>query len=383
MGKRDGGRWEPWEGGRKWVGADGKVAAFYIRRRVGGSLREIRTPATSESAAVAHLKRFEADPLAYDPAGSVQREGLRLSAELAEEYLAFSAAEGNSRAWRGKQKSILAWWADRFAGIDLRKATLQDHILPALKRRDATAKHHRIAVLKGLYTWLRTEAHRLTTAEDPVFGQLKVPQARAAQLTKSKLIPRDHVLLVIEQLRAEEVERRAARAARGNVVAMKKEPRDAPWSDALTLQAGTGWHSTEIQRYAAEGTIEPLPKHAQQEGVAGVVVCPMRKSGEPQRTRVGPEVLDAAKRLRAHGSISREWYDRAVKAACKAVKRPDGKVGLPVFTPGRLRHSVATWAIDNGADPAVVAAFLGHRSPRTTRKFYATHSSSSKVPTLI
>jgi integrase len=353
-----GGRWEKWEGGRKWVGADGKVAAFYIRRRVAGVLREIRTPATTESAAHAHLKRFEADPLAYDPAGVAPREGLFLTTELAQEFLDFSAAQGNSRDWRRKQKYLVAWWADRLVGADLRKVTLHDHILPAMKRKDATAKHHRIAVLKGLYTWLRTEVHRVTTAEDPVFGQLKVPQASVAQLTRSKVVPRDHVLLAIEHL-------------------------TSPWREALTLQAGTGWHTTEVQRFAAEGTVEPLPKHAAQEGVAGVVVCPMRKSGEPQRTRVSPDVLAAAKRLRAHGGFSREWYDRAVVAACSAVKRPDGGVGIAKFTPGRLRHSIATWAIDSGADPAVVAAFLGHRSPRTTRKFYATHASAAKVPTLI
>jgi integrase len=108
----------------------------------------------------------------------------------------------------------------------------------------------------------------------------------------------------------------------------------------------------------------------------------MRKSGEPQRTRVSPDVLEAAKRLRAHGPISLEWYDRAVKSACAAVKLPDGGGGIPPFTPGRLRHSVASWAIDMGADPAQVAAFLGHRSARTTRKFYATHSAPTKVPTL-
>jgi integrase len=43
---------------------------------------------------------------------------------------------------------------------------------------------------------------------------------------------------------------------------------------------------------------------------------------------------------------------------------------------------VASWAIEAGADPALVAAFLGHRSPRTTRKFYATNVSPAKVPTL-
>jgi integrase len=357
MTTREGGRWEPWEGGRKWIDADGKVAAYYIRKRIGGRRYEIRTPARSESAAHAQLKRFEADPEGYDPAGDAPREGLFLTDELVAEFLAYSKDEGNSLGWRRKQKHILAWWGERLERVDLRKVSLHDHVLPALKRRDATAKHHRIAVVKGLYTWLRTEVHRLTTAEDPVFGQLKVPQGRAAQLTKSKVVPRDHVLLVVENL-------------------------TAPWRDALLLQAGTGWHTTEILRFAAEGSIEPLPRHVQQEGVAGVVVCPMRKSGEPQRTRVGGEVLAAAKRLRAHGPISREWYDRGVKAACASVKRPDGEVGITAFTPGQLRHSVATWAIDAGADPAQVAAFLGHRSPRTTRKFYATHSAPTKVPTL-
>ena len=66
----------------------------------------------------------------------------------------------------------------------------------------------------------------------------------------------------------------------------------------------------------------------------------------------------------------------AVKAACRAAK-------IPPFTPGRFRHSVATWAINEGADPATVAAFLNHKSPRTTMRFYATHAVPKKVPTLL
>jgi integrase len=357
MTSASGGHWEGCEvrGLRVWRDADGR-RTFHIRKSIGGQRYELATGATNIASAIEQLRRFEADPERYDPRGEA-REGIYLSEKLVEDYLAYSKAEGNSAPWRRKQKHLLAWWGERLERLDLRKVDLADHILPALKRRDATAKHHRVAVLKGLFTYLRTVAHRITTAEDPVFGQLKVPQARAAQLTKSKVVPRDHVLLVVEHL-------------------------TAPWRDALLLQAGTGWHTTEILRFAAEGSLEPLPRHAQQEGVAGVVVCPMRKSGEPQRTRVSPEVLEAAKRLRAHGPISREWYDRAVKAACGTVKRPDGEAGIPAFSPGQLRHSVATWAIDAGADPAQVAAFLGHRSPRTTRKFYATHSAPTKVPTL-
>ena len=106
-----------------------------------------------------------------------------------------------------------------------------------------------------------------------------------------------------------------------------------------------------------------------------MLVCPRHKNGEPHRTRVTTEVLAAAEKLLAHGPISREWYDRAVRSACEAAK-------IPIFTPGRLRHSVATWAIEVGADLEDVSAFLGHRSPRTTKRFYATHAAPARVPTL-
>jgi len=68
-----------------------------------------------------------------------------------------------------------------------------------------------------------------------------------------------------------------------------------------------------------------------------------------------------------------EKYGFAVKAACRAAK-------VPAFTPGQFRHSVATWAITKGADPASVAAFLNHKSPRTRMRFYATHATPKKVP---
>ncbi len=104
-------------------------------------------------------------------------------------------------------------------------------------------------------------------------------------------------------------------------------------------------------------------------------MCPKRKSGETQRTRVSAHVIEAAKRLRAHGTFSRDVYDQALERACRAA-------GIAVFTGAMMRHSVATWAIERGADPAQVAAYLGHKSPATTRKFYAVHASPTKVPTI-
>lgn len=292
-------------------------------------------------------KRFETDPEHNNPAGSSHEAPIHLDAPLAAEFLACSRdVDKNSSTWVKKQQGYLAWWADQLKGRDLRKLTLLDDILPALE--EAKARGHRIAVLKRVYSWLRKVKHVLSVAEDPTFGRLTVPQARPEQWKRTKVIPREHYLLAHEYL--------------------------APhWRDGMDVQAGTGWHVSELVRFAKMGSVEPYRGEA--EGIAGVLVCPQTKSGEPLRTAVSAEVLEAGKRLLERGSFSFEKYTLAIKGACKAA-------GIPPFTPGRFRHSVATWAIENGADPASVAAFLNHKSPTTTRRFYATHAVPMKVPTL-
>jgi integrase len=346
---------EAWKHGRAWRDADGTLT-FYIRKQIKGRRYDVSTGCSTLRGAMEHLERFEKDPEAYQPGGDPGTEPIYLDVDLIKTYLAWSLNDrGNTPAWVAKQKAVLGWWMERLRGVNLRRATLRDHVLPALDK--APARRHRMAVIKALFSWLRKERHLITSAEDCSLD-LALPQIQPEQWRRVKTIPREHIDLVLEHL-------------------------TSPWREALLVQAGTGWHTTEVIRFAAAGAIEPLPRSVVQEGVAGVLCCPQHKSGEPLRTRVTPAVLDAAKRLLAHGSVSREWYDRAVRAACAAVKRPDGKVGIPVFTPGRLRHSAASWAIEAGADPASVAAFLGHKSPRTTKRFYATHASPAKVPTLV
>lgn len=90
---------------------------------------------------------------------------------------------------------------------------------------------------------------------------------------------------------------------------------------------------------------------------------------------VSEEVLEAAKRVRERGSFSPIWFYKAVWPGCDTG-------GIPRFNPGQFRHSVATWTMQAGAAPESVAAFLGHRSPATTKKFYATRAVVPKVPTL-
>ena len=389
--ERDRGVWEQ-RGGRIRFDAKGRPV-YVIRKQVRGRRYEVSTRKHTLAAALLEWERFEKDPERYAAGPTADTAAIYLDNDLAKKFLAWSVTEKhNSTLWVNRQKAVLAGWMERLQGVNLRRASLRDHIMPALEK--ASSRGQRIAILKAFFSWLRKERHVITSAEDPTLD-LSVPQQEPARWKKSKVIPREHLDLVIEHLRAEESERKARREARraareDNIVQLatakegaEEEQRDGPWADVLTLQAGTGWHVTEAMRFAGSGSIEALPKQAQQEGVAGVLVCPQHKSGEPQRTRASALVVDAAKRLLEHGAFSREWYHRAVKAACKAVKRSDGGSGIPVFTPGRLRHSVATWAIDSGADPASVAAFLGHKSPRTTRRFYAVHASPTKVPTLL
>lgn len=334
---------------------------YVIRQQVNGKRYVRSTRAHTERAAFAHLKRFQADPEGYDPRGDVRPESIFLDATLARDFLTWSRdVQGNTPKWVHDQKMYLAWWEERLKGIDLRQGPrdniLRDRIHPALA--GAAARPQRIAVLKKLYAWMREETHTISPTEDPTYGgALKVPPSRPAQWTRSKVIPPEHVQLAQEHL-------------------------TGIWGACLTILAGTGWHVSELERFARSGAIEPLPRASKADGSVAVLVCPLTKGGETLRTRVSDDVRDAAERVRKHGSFDRSKLAKAVKAACAVVKRPDGGVGIPPIKIGSFRHSVATWAIDNGADPASVSAFLGHRSPRTTRKFYATHAAPAKVPTL-
>ncbi len=344
-----------WEGGFTRRDAHGRLM-YVIRRSVGGKRYDVSTRCTTLKAAMEQLKRFEADPASYRAAGEERRDPIYLDAALTLAFLTWSRdVQENSAHWVAKQKRYLAWWAGTLKGLDLRRVSLALHIKTALDT--AKGQAHRIAVLKALYSWLRKERHTLTADEDPTFGTLAVPQSDPnARALKDKSISRKQYLAARKRL-------------------------DGHWRDALDLQAGTGWHVTEVQRFAKGGAVEAHPRKGVK-GVGGVLVCPETKAGGSLRTAVGADVLAAAKRLRKRGTFGTERYGMALKAACEAAVAAKELKPHEVFTPGRMRHSVATWAINAGADPATVSAFLNHKSPRTTRKFYATHAVPTKVPTL-
>ncbi|HVI74512.1 MAG TPA: tyrosine-type recombinase/integrase [Anaeromyxobacteraceae bacterium] len=339
------GKWAgTWDGGRIWRAADGSKT-YWIERQVNGRRYAIRTSATTLKAAYEHLRRFEADPDGY----SAPAPALYLDNELIKEFLGWSlSVKGNTPRWVQNQKSAMAWWLERFPRANLRHLDLRD-ILAALEK--APGRAAKVRVLKCFFAWLRKERHIIGAAEDPTFGTLTAPQSRPAQWRKSKVLAREHFLLAREHL-------------------------TGPWPDLLTVLGGSGWHLTELHRFAEAGAIEPLPTALRVEhGAVAVLVCPLHKSGAPHRTAVSQEVLEAAQRVRARGAFSESSFRRAIDSACDAAK-------IARFNPGWFRHSVASWAFMRGADPAAISAFLGHRATQTVKRFYAALATAPKIDTL-
>lgn len=356
-----------WEGGRVWHDAHGR-AVFVIRKQVNKKRYERSTHTSSETAAAIQLARFDADPENYDPRGEVKAAPIYLDADLRERFLRWSKEKGkkgygNSVDWVRNQGYHTLFWMEALGRVDLRKASLATNILPALRDPATGAElpnyKQRIQVLKTVYGWLRTVEHVLGPTEDPTFGTLTVPAARPAQLDKTKVVPLKSILAAVKWLRKHE-------ANNGD--------RTRPWGDLLFLLAGTGWHVTELARFTECGTIEPIPKGTKDRVSVGVLVM-THKSGQPHRSRVSAEVLAVAKKVMGTGSFSRAIFDKKIGEACM-------KAGVPHFTPGRMRHTVATWAEDHGAAPEFVSGFLGH-SPQTaiTKRHYSTHATPKKVPT--
>jgi integrase len=328
-----------WPGG--YIRRDTRGRTIYIiRRSIGGVRYEVSTGATSLRAAMAQLERFETDPAAYTPGGQ-RDDAIRLDEKLIADYIA--GCQKNSDSWLREKRTHLAWWSDRLHRVDLRRATLRDHILPPLK--GAPSRNARIAVIKHLYSWLRGQ-DRIETSEDPCLGKLHADPVKPVQETKSKVIAAAHY-----------------EKARKHMV--------GHYRDALDLLAGTGWHVREAVRFAESGEIEPYTG-PDPEGVAVLTVW--HKSGRLHRTLVTKDVAAAATRLRARGELSESMLYKTLRGACDAAK-------VPRFTAGRFRHTVATLAWETG-DAERVPAFLGHRSKQTTLKYYATRAVPPRVPTL-
>jgi integrase len=327
-----------WPGGYARYDKRKRKAVFIIERRVGGQRFHVSTRATTLSAAMEHLRRFEEDPWHYTPSGVEKSRPLYLTAELADGFRRWQLERGNTWRHVNELSHLLAAWAEDLDGVDLRRADLHEHIKPALDKR-RTRRQRRIQTIKVFFAYLRKERGLMRHAEDPTLD-LPVPKARPAKWTKRKALDLERV-------------RRAYRKLRG------------PYRDMLLLLTETGAHVAEIERFIREPTAELIDA----DDCAVLVV--QHKNREPTRIPIRyREAIAAAKRLKARGTVPR-WLRIHIHAACKAAK-------VEKFGPGALRHSVSTWAKDRGASMAEISEFLGHKDQRTTRRHYVDQA----VPTV-
>lgn len=352
-----------WEGGEVRVDRAGR-RTYWVRKRLGGGRFHFSLQTSDHEVALSELRRWRKDPHGFRLLPESDSRPVFLDDKLVERFLAWSKAKGNSPGYLAGQRRSLSWWAGELFRKDLR-ALHPRELHEALEK--VPGSRHKIAAVKVFFAWLREELHLVTLAQDPTTS-LHAPQARPEQWIKSKVIPREDVELVREHL-------------------------PDRYRDALDVLAGTGWHKTELVRFAAGGSVEPLPAKRRKEGAA-VLLCPLGKAGSPLRTIVSARVVAAARRLlkvkpdrrATHGNpVSGDYLNRAILAAVELVNKElaeEGKKAIKPFSAGSFRHTVATWAIEAGAAPEAVAAFLNHKSSTTTRRFYATLAAPPKVPTL-
>jgi integrase len=342
---------DTWEGGFIRRNARGQKV-YVIRRMVNGALFKVSTRCHTETAAVAQLRRFEANPSAYRPDGDTG-ERLKVDDDLIDAFLDYSRdVKRNTEQWVGTQRRYLEWWRDVLDGRDLRQLKTPDlvRLLQDARGKPVVADKMKREVIKALASWLRTERHLLTKAADPTLD-LKIPQGNSKTRDREdKSFPVGHYL-----------------KARKHLTGRYR------W--ALDVLAGTGIHAASLPRFVKDGRFEPY-RGTDKKAAAGVIVFPEEKDREEHRVAVSKEVLAAAKRLRSEGYLHLGRFAKALERACIRAK-------VEPHTPGRYRHAVATWAVNRGADLGAVASFLGHRSPATTRKFYATHATAAKVPTAV
>jgi len=231
----------------------------------------------TERDADVELLRFLADPEGYC-SETDEDEPIYLDDALVERFLAWSGGprsdngKQNTRKWLRWQKKCLQWWAERLVDaqgrmLDLRRVSRAKHVLPHLDGvpgskpgtwsiEPTKSKRHKREVIKGLYSWMRKHEARISAAEDPVMD-MPVGKGRVAQTEggKNKLVPRENVEKVIRHLLA----------------------KGSRYAHALTVQAGTGWHVTEVVRFIARGQIiEPVPRLLQEPGVSAILTSRWR-----------------------------------------------------------------------------------------------------------
>lgn len=327
---------------------------FVIEKKVHGVKFHVSTRATTLRAAMQHLARFETDPQNYQPLIVAAHNGLVMTEELIDEFHAWHQL-AVTREWALTARRHLIDWANHFAGADVRRLTLLEHLKPHLRGKRSIAG--RVKALKAFTSWLRTEKGLLTRSEDATLD-LAVPVSKPTQQTRTKAVLWETVVAVAEHL-----------------------PHDV--RDVLVVLAATGWHISEIRRFATSGSIRERVASDGPDVLA--VIGAQHKSGKRHFTALQHhQHVEAAKRIRVRGHVyDKTWLRKVMLRACEAAdaaaKKHNKEATIPAFTLGVMRHSVATWLRQAGVPDEASAQFLGHSSAATTRRHYIAHEVAPRV----
>lgn len=327
-----------WEGGYISLGRRDRKT-FVIERRHQGVRYHISTGAHERRAALGHLDRFEKNPAAYRPDGDELDKALHITEADVIRYVAWTReVKGNTREHAREVKRYLAQWLEDLGDVDWRRLKL-GALKTALAKRK-TARAYRIASIKAFCAWLREEEGALTSELD-VTRDLASIQAVPERQRREKKVPKD----LVEKLLA--------------VV-------DDRTRHFMVVKGSTGLHNSEIRRIVSgdRAVLEALDAEASAAngGCAGVARF-LHKSGDWDLKRIETrQALDSLLALQKTGFTARS-VNAAIKAGCATL-------GVPSFTVSVLRHSWGTWHAAAGADMAHISEGYGHKSERTSQRFY-------------
>jgi integrase len=344
---------ESWVGGRVRTDRRGR-RVYVIERMVDGKRIFVTLGPVSEDAALAELALFERAPAAYKATRASKdltpSDAVTITAERVQGCLERLAADGCSDDYRADCKRYLVAWTTALDGADLRTVKLLE-LTQAMKGMEG-ARAQRIAALKTFTRYLRDRGE----LENDATLLLHAPQPKPEKTVRKKGYDASVVERIYRGLQRQEVR------------------------DVLRIRAMTGQHHTEIDRVARGRGV--LTRVEGQGEIAGTVALP-HKSGDIHIQALATATLEAYERLQRRGSAPDDrWVARQCQEACDALK-----LGVH-FNPGELRHTFATLARSSGREvkPAsgglplsIVASAMGHRSERTTSRFY----DMSEIPPMV
>lgn len=339
---------------RKWLGGyvrhGKKGPAYIIERWIDGQRYHVSTKCRTERAALVQLAEFEADPRNYKPERArIQTGNLRrvtMSADLVDEYRTWMVTRTNpaSEEHASKHETRLEGWMKFYRDRDVRTVKLREIGAYLSDKKD---RPMRIQALKAFFGWLRKTKYMLDRTEDPTLDLDSEP-ARASQNSREVFISPENIMKVLPHLPDRS-------------------------RDVIILRLGSGWHGKEVERFCASGTIRYTPgKMVWLETATGPVETPLlatlhvrQKTGVETNTPIiYPEHLAAAERIKVRRYVPTQLtMNRHVTRACE-------KAGVPRFFNWHLRHTVVSYAADQGIDLEHTSKFIDHVGIDIDRKHY-------------